>query len=898
MKLARVIAVFFALIFMGIAAAAAGLVSLTNDLPQIIKVDDYKPLLVSDVYARGGEKIGEYLIEKRTIVPFDKIPERLIWSFLAAEDDTFYEHKGVNYVAILRAFIVNFTAGEKRQGASTITQQVAKTLLLNDRSKTYTRKIREILLAQKMEENLSKQDILYLYLNQIYFGDGAYGVVAAADTYFRKPLEKLTLAEMAILAGLPKAPSDYSPTRNGPKAKQRQRYVLGRMLDLKKISKEEYEKSINEPVTVYVSRESREIAPYYVESLRQMLVQLVGEKALLQEGLRIYTGLDYKAQVGANTSVQEGLRAVDKRQGFRGAIRNLTKSEDQEKFLKDTRQTLRSRTAPSRIINPDGEYAEDTSLEIYHKKDAAGKVVTNIPDYIQKNQIVEGLVTKVDDAAGLTYVRFADAQGLIDISEMTWARKADTSLNPDSAPKIKVPSAALKVGDVILVKVTGDKYTKPMPTPPPGKKKPATKPVVMDQYAHLQLEQKPAVEGALLSIDQKTGEVIAMVGGYEWIHKKNEFNRTIQARRQTGSSFKTIVYASALDRGYTPATPVQDAPLVYEGQDEGQEEGKSWKPHNHDQKFEGDILFRRALIRSLNIPSVKILEDVGVSWAIDYSRRLGVFSPLNQDLSLVLGSSSLTLYEMTKVFSQFGRLGQRVRPIVIRKVVDRQGKVLLENVTLDRRFEKEINEIEKNLDAKRQMLSEPPAFAKTLAMGNPNQPGAPWTAPLFNEENPDQLIRPQTAYLMTTLLSGAVSEAGGTGGKARALGRPVAGKTGSTNGYFDGWFIGYTNQIATGTWVGFDEEKSLGLGEVGGDTALPIWVDYMKTAHQGLPVQDFSVPPGIVFANIDTQSGNLASSSSANVVRQAFVEGTEPKTLSGSPSLDDETEFLKKDLTE
>ncbi|RYZ71490.1 MAG: penicillin-binding protein 1A, partial [Proteobacteria bacterium] len=581
MKFARVLAVFFALIFVAIAATAAGLASLTGDLPQIIKVDDYKPLLITDVYARDGEKIGEYGIQKRTVVPYAQIPQRLVWSFLAAEDDTFFEHHGVNYVAILRAFIVNFTAGEKRQGASTITQQVAKQLLLNDTAKTYTRKIREILLAQKMEENLSKEDILFLYLNEIYFGDGAYGVSAAADTYFRKPLDKLTLAEMAMIAGLPKAPTDYSPTKNAQKAKTRQLYVLGRMLALKKISKPEYDQAVAEPVTVFVSRESRQIAPYYVETLRLMLTQLVGAKAVNEEGLKVYTGLDYKAQVAANESVQAGLRAVDKRQGYRGALRNISKQEDQDKFLLDTRKQLQKDTVPSLIIEPNGEYAKEQPLEIYHKKDAAGRVVTNIPPYVQKNQIMEALVTKVDDASGLVSARFADGQGLIDIAEMTWARKFDTAVNPDRAPKISKPSAALKVGDVILVKVVGEKFARVTPAPTGKKKTPAPKGQEYPDYAHLQLEQKPAAEGALLSIDQKTQEIIAMVGGYEWVHNKNEFNRTIQARRQTGSSFKTIVYASALDRGYTPGTPVQDAPLVYEGEDEGQEEGKSWKPHNH-----------------------------------------------------------------------------------------------------------------------------------------------------------------------------------------------------------------------------------------------------------------------------------------------------------------------------
>lgn len=895
MKFARILAVFVALLLLSIAGASASLISLSNQLPQIIKVEDYKPLMVTDVYARGGEKIGEFYREKRTLTPYDKIPKTLVNAFVAAEDDTFFQHHGINYVAIMRAFIVNLTTGEKRQGASTITQQVAKGLLLQDNGKTYTRKIKEILLAQKMEENLSKQDILYLYLNQIYFGEGSYGVSTAADTYFRKPLEKLTIAEMAILAGLPKAPSDYSPTDNPLKAKVRQKYVLGRMRDLKYITEPEYQAAINEPVTVFQRRESKQVAPYFIEALRLLLTPIIGEKALLDEGLKIYTGLDYKDQLAANESVQAGLRAVDKREGYRGPLKTITSPEDQEKFLISSRASLRSETAPSRVMEPDGNLAAvEKTLEVYHKKDAKGAILANIPPYIEKNQIVDGIVSKVDDAQGLVTVRFADGQGLIDIADMSWARKFDTGVNTKNAPRITKPSQALKPGDVIQVKVVDQKFKRAQAAPKKGQKpKPSQ---AFEDYAQLALEQKPQAEGALLSFDQKTGDVIAMVGGYEFVHKKNEFNRAIQARRQTGSSFKTIVYASALDRGYTPGTPVQDAPLVYEGEDEGQEEGKVWKPHNHDQKFEGDILFRRALIRSLNIPSVKILEDVGVSWATDYAKRLGVFSPLNQDLSLVLGSSSLTLYEMTKVVSHFGRLGQRIQPVMVRKVTDHSGKTIAENISLDRRFDKEMTAAAQSLEAKKTGEMEPPPPAKSLAtMGL--KPGLPFTSPFYFQD-PNQMIRPETAYLMTTILSGVVNEAGGTGGKARAIGRPVAGKTGTSNGYFDGWFLGYTAQVVTGTWVGFDEEKSLGLGEVGGDTALPIWVDYMKSAHQSLPVEEFSVPQGVVFANIDNQTGGLASSSSTNTVRQAFIDGTEPKTLSGSPSSEDETDFLKKDLSE
>ncbi|MES2854879.1 MAG: penicillin-binding transpeptidase domain-containing protein, partial [Bdellovibrionota bacterium] len=533
------------------------------------------------------------------------------------------------------------------------------------------------------------------------------------------------------------------------------------------------------------------------------------------------------------------------------------------------RKSLISEIAPVRVIQPDGRVEAEKKLEIYRKVDAKGLTVSNIPPYIKKDQIVEGIVTKIDDANGLVTVRFAEGIGLIDVEEMSWARKPDNSIKWENAKKIEKPSTVLKLGDMISVRVFGDKFTSIRLQDPKKKGAKPADPKFFEEYAHLLLEQKPIAEGALISFDQRTGEVVAMVGGYEFIRNKNEFNRTIQAKRQTGSSFKTIVYAAALDRGYTPATPIQDAPIVYETEEEGQEEGKTWKPHNHGQKFEGDILFRKALIRSLNIPSVKILEDVGVSWAIDYAKRLGVFSPLNADLSLALGSSSLTLYEMTKVFSQFGRLGQRIRPVVIHKVLDSSGRVIVQETSLDKRFEKEIGELDRYFEEKRVETTTPPPLAKSLAQPGV-EPGPPRTSTIFFD-SANQLIRPQTAYLMTTLLSSVVSEEGGTAGKARSLGRPVAGKTGSTNGYFDGWFIGYSPQIATGVWVGFDEEKSLGLGEVGGDTALPIWLDYMKSTHEKLPAQEFSVPSGIVFANIDAQTGRLASASSMNVVRQAFI---------------------------
>lgn len=923
MTLKRIIAIVLVLGLLAAGGASFAWISIANSLPQMIKVEDYKPLLVSEVYARGGEKIGEFSRENRVLIPYEKIPKHVIHAFLAAEDDTFFEHGGINYLAIMRAMFANLRTGRKSQGASTITQQVARSLLLSS-EKTYVRKIKEILLSYRMEENLKKEEILYLYLNQIYFGEGAYGIGAAADTYFRKTIDQLTLPEAAILAGLPQAPSAYSPTKHPQRAKERQKYVLKRMAAVNFINEDEAQKAINEPITVYLGKEYKAVAPFFVETLRQILVQQIGEKVLLDEGLKIHTSIDFKAQQEAQNQIRNGLRELDKRQGYRGPLKNIPSPQERDQFLLATRKKLENEKAPVRVILPEGNLKPERPLELFHKRDAQGRIVSNIPEYISKGQIVDAIVTKVDDALGLVAVRFAESFGLMDVADMGWARKPDPAVNADYAPRITKPSQVVKPGDVIQVKVVAEKFistrlSKPPPKPKKGQAPPPSPPkgLNFEAFAHVTLEQQPLAEASLISFDQKTGEILAMVGGFEFKKNENEFNRAIQAKRQTGSAFKTIVYASALDKGFTAATPIQDSPIVFEGKSveetEGQQEAetKTWKPHNHGQKFVGDILFRNALIRSLNIPTVKILEAVGVPWVVDYARRLGVFSALNQDLSLGLGSSSLTLYEMTKVFSQFGRLGQRIRPLMVHKVIDQRGKDLLEELSLDKRFEREIGELEKQYEEKRQTAittlaaTTATATAPQQVQGQAQGPGEAGSVehkipkvPQIYFQDPDQLISPQTAYVITTLLSGVINDEGGTAGRARALGRPAAGKTGSTNGYFDAWFIGYTPQIATGVWVGFDEEKSLGPGEVGGRAALPIWLEYMKTVHKDLPVMSFPVPQGIVFANIDNQTGQLASASSTSVVNQAFIQGTEPKELSGAPSSKDDTDFYKEDLTE
>lgn len=918
----------------------------SQSLPQLITVNDYKPLLVSEVYDRNGQQIGElFRDEKRTLVPFEQIPKLLVQAFLAAEDGQFYEHGGINFSAIFRAFIANLRAGRTVQGGSTITQQVAKTLLLTP-ERTLLRKVREAILAYRMEANLSKDEILYLYLNQIYLGQGAYGVKEAARVYFRKDLDKLNVEEMAMLAGLPQAPSRYSPISNPKSAKDRQNYVLTRMADVGFINAVEAKALKLKPVIVYRKKDYKSDSAFYLEIVRQLLIQKLGEKTVLDEGIKIYTGLDLAAQKAANEAVEKGLRELDKRQGYRGAKQNLATAADMAKFLVESKNEILLQQRDELTI-----FADGTSSDARLKQDEAAKLEAlltkaietkdpllkefpqALPPHIKPGEIVPGVVTQVDDVWGLVYVRFADGRGLIDFSSMDWARQPNPA-NSYTWDKIKKPSQALKVGDVIDVKIFSNKFfsseidKKLLALKQKQKaayQRPATVPD-FTQYAELNLEQVPIAEASLLSFDLETQEIIAMVGGYDF--NRSEFNRSVQASRQTGSAFKSIVYLAALDKGYTPATSILDAPIVFEEEIElkdsttDEAQIRRWKPENHGNKFRGDILFRTALINSLNVPTIRITEKIGVEWISEYARRLGIVSPLNMDMTLALGSSGVTLYEMNKVFANIARLGKRIRPLILHRVVARDGTELLQQASLDERFQEMIEQNDKKFDEQREAYL---AFAKirtqlaVFQMENPEldeesarneffklkgaEVGMPLDTfkkfqrmPQLYFEDPDQLISPETAYITTTLLQGVVEE--GTGAKARALGRPAAGKTGTTNDYYDAWFMGYTPQVASGVWVGFDEERKLGAGEVGGTSALPIWVDYMKNIHSDLPERSFSAPEGIVYVNIDNETGALASASSKSIVRQAFQEGREPKSQDARSSESEAADFLKEDFTE
>lgn len=855
----------------------------SSKLPKIIKAEDYAPLKVTEVFDRNGEKIGEFLRERRIVIDIKTLPPYVVQAFIAAEDSDFYKHTGINLQAIFRAMIANLRAGRTVQGGSTITQQVAKQILLTS-ERSIDRKIKEAILARRMEKDLTKEEILYLYLNQIYFGQGAYGIEMASQVYFKKPAAELQIHEAAILAGLPKAPSSFSPVRNPQRAKVRQLYVLSRMKDDKYITEEQRAESAVMPIKVNFMSDYKEVAPYFLETVRLLLIAELGEETVLDKGLKVYTSLDLEKHRHAQEALKKGLKDLDKRQGYRGPIKNLAMPADVLNFLAEKKKELLNKQQPFLTIDADGKLMEDPETSASAEGNAlvlSNPNTNQLPSFISTGDIIQGVVSKVSDKHGFVEVQLPDATGLIDFESMKWARKPDPSMMAKFA-EIKFPSQALKAGDVIEVLVVNSKIN----TEAYKKLKPEVRKQIFqyDTYVHLELEQEPEADAALLSLDQETQEIIAMVGGYSF--ERTEYNKAIQAARQTGSSFKPIVYAAALDKGFQPNTEIFDIPIVFKEEDKEKSTKdetiyNKYKPANHSRDFHGDVLFRDALIRSLNIPTIRITDSVGVNWVTAYARRLGIFSPLNNDITLSLGSSGVTLYEMTKVYSLFGRMGKRVRPLIIKKVFDESGEVLLENLSLDKRFQEEILNQEQQWQER---VIERQVFGDV-------------SDKFIFERDEDQLIKPQTAYVMTDILRGVIFDEQGTARSASSIGRPLAGKTGTTDNYYDAWFMGYSAQIATGVWVGYDQERSLGRGEVGGRAALPIWIDYMREAHKGLPVVDFPVPSGIVVAEIDGKTGKLATEYSERKYPQAFEEGQEPQETTGNDDQIDEKEFLKEDLS-
>lgn len=742
------------------------------DLPKINTLKDYRPATVTNVYSDDGRKIGEFYKERRIVIPLSDMPDNLINAFVAAEDSRFREHPGIDIQSIVRAFIKNFKAGTIVQGGSTITQQVTKSFLLTP-ERTYERKLKEAMLAYRIEKKFAKDEILYLYLNQIYLGHGAYGVEAASENYFGKHAKDLNLAECAMLAGLPQAPSRYSPFRFPDRAKQRQIYTLNRMKEEGMISNLDVTNAINTKLDIKPRKNwFIERVPRYTEHVRRYVEKKYGPDLLYNQGLNIHTAVNIELQKIARAAVKNGLGDLDKRTGYRGPVKNIPALRI-EGFCREVAATLNG-------------------------------------NLLQKDSIYKGVVLSVDDENKITRVRVGDFHGIIRLATMTWARKPD----PDVAyyeTKVRNPSEVLRAGDVIFVRVINE--------------------VMEDNAFEFALYQEPVAQAALLSIEAETGHVKTMIGGRDY--RNSQFNRAYQSRRQPGSAFKPVIYAAALDKGYTAASMIIDSPVVFEDT----ERDFVWKPRNYKEKFYGPTLFREALAKSRNIVTIKILQDIGIDYVIDYSRKLGITSEINRDLSIALGSSGLSLLEIVNAYSVFSNLGYLIEPVFITKIYDRDNN-LLESSKLVRK----------------------------------------------------KVIDMSTAYIMTNMMESVVKS--GTGRRVKALKRPVAGKTGTTNNLFDAWFLGYTPRYTTGVWVGLDQEAPLGKGETGSRAASPIWLEYMKNALEGKPVRTFNVPEGIVFAKIDAKTGLLPIEESEKTIFECFREGTipteytpEPDTVSGSEDL-------------
>jgi penicillin-binding protein 1A len=802
-----------ALVILGLAVfgglvLALAITFVSRDLPEIHSLADYQPKRSTVVYGSSGQIVSRFASERRTVVPYDRIPKIMVDSVVAAEDAEFFSHEGLDYLGMLRCAVKNTFTGRIRCGASTITQQTVKTFLLSPKQ-TLGRKLREMILAKRVEEALTKDEILYLYLNQIYFGHSAYGVQEASRVFFGKDVTRLSVEEAALLAGLPQSPSRLDPYRHPEKALERRQYVLNRLRATQKIDDRTLERANNTPLKLDWSAAESDLdtSNHYAAHVRTLLEDMLGKDRAHDGGLKVYTGIDPEMQREAEHALHEGLRSLDKRQGWRGPLAHLETNDlaTLKTLLSQRREKLASlniaESATSTTGGATGPVVWDLSavtLQGEHEGDIDSiSAQARFPRF-DLEHIFGGLVTRVDDTGKECLV---DLGGGTEVhvplrTGMAWARKFDIS-RATKAPHL--PSEVLRVGDIVLVKGTAFKRD--------GKS-------VLGV-----LEQRPKAEAALVAIDPTTHEVRALVGGFG--SGAGTFNRAVQAHRQAGSTFKPMVYAAAFETGeYTPLSPCLDAPRVYRDPWTGQ----SWKPMNYGGGFDGQITLRQALTHSKNLCSVELIDRIGVDHVLEVAKRVGVASPLPHNLTVALGSGDVTLMEMVNAYVTFATGGTYADPIFVRNIVDPDGKMIFES------------------------------HAETKSA-----------------------LRPEVAYQVTSLMQSVVEA--GTAQRVKALERPVAGKTGTSNEARNAWFIGFTPDLVTGVWVGFDNNDPLGPQETGGRAAIPIWLDFMQGATKKMPVRDFVAPQGIVFATVDPKSGKLTAPDSPGARVESFISGTEPTEL-------------------
>lgn len=808
---------FLALCFAAAGAAGAVGVWLTfaPTVPAFSSIADYQPVVGSQIFSADDQLIGEFAAERRVLVPVERIPPHLFQAFVSAEDKRFYSHFGVDVLGVSQAILDKLlNPASKLRGASTLTQQVAKGLLATRESyasateRSLRRKLREAILAIRLEQTLTKPEILYMYVSQIFLGHKAYGVQAAAEHYFQKNVWELSLVEIATLAGLPQRPSDYSPVSRPEAARSRRHYVLSRMLADGHISQEEHDEARDAVLKVYPRRELYlQIAPYFTEQVRREVVERYGERALLEDGLRIYTTVNLQYQRDAQQAVRNGLHQLDRRQGFRGPLVRLDR-EQRKLFASRHRESL--------------SLAEGEKLVL----DQAGLYLAQVTGFA-----AQGQMARID---------VAGTAGLLPLAGMRWARRPNPTERVD-LHYVKDVRHRLRIGDVVYVRPTSraalskDRYGwEAIDSVPRDAEEPLFK-----------LSQEPSAQAALMSVDPRTGYVVAQVGGYNF--EDSSFNRATQACREPGSAFKPIVYSAAIDKlDYTASTIIYDKPLVFDDPDNE----ARWKPRNAGLEFRGALPMRTCLMDSINIPAIRIAGAVGIDDIINNARNLGLTTPVKRELGTALGSSCTTLANLISVYTTINRYGERQDLHFIRKIVDRYGNVLEDH----RHPSDPTLGFAARVDRAYATLVEPRMRA---------------------------LDRPST-FLTVSLMRNVVR--GGTATMAQRIGAPVAGKTGTTDDSYDAWFMGFTRNLVSGVWVGHDKkERPLGVSEQGGRTALPIWVEYMGKSlrdYRSKPYRrindgEFPPPVGVVRKAIDPETGLLARPDS-RAVSEYYRVGSAP----------------------
>ncbi|MEI5679715.1 MULTISPECIES: penicillin-binding protein 1A [unclassified Mesorhizobium] len=761
------------------AGVAVYLGHITKDLPDYEVLAKYEPPVTTRIHASDGALMGEFARERRLYLPIQAVPDRVKAAFLSAEDKNFYNHPGVDLTGLGRAVITNLRnmgSGRRPVGASTITQQVAKNFLLTS-NQTYDRKIREMILAFRIEQAYSKDRILELYVNEIFFGLGAYGVAGAALTYFNKSVNELTVAEAAYLAALPKGPSNYHPFRYTDRAIERRNWVIDQMVDNGYVSREEGTKAKAEPLGVTPRRNGNYVfaGEYFTEEVRREIISRYGENALYEGGLSVRTTLDPKLQRLARKAMQHGLLKYDTLRGYRGPVKNISIDGDWGKALSEVKGL---------------DDVPEWQLAVVLDSSASGLTVG-----LQPKRQASGDIVKERE------------QGTVAKDDMSFAMR---HLVNGQRVKANSPADVLKPGDVIFVE------------PKQGA-----------EGAYM-LRQPPEVSGGLVAMDPHTGRVLAMVGGFSY--SESEFNRATQAMRQPGSSFKPFVYAAALDNGYTPASVIMDGPITIKVGN------TTWTPKNYDGKSAGPATLRSGIERSRNLMTVRLANDMGMKLVAEYAERFGLYDHLAPYLPMALGSGETTVMRMVSAYSVMANGGRQIKPSLIDRIQDRYGKTVFKHD--DRGCE------------------------ACVATEWSDQPEPELT------DNSEQVLDPMTAYQITSMMEGVVIR--GTAMTLAELGRPIAGKTGTTNDEKDAWFVGYTPNLVMGLYMGFDKPQGLGKGSTGGGLAAPIFKEFMGDAMKGMPIVDFKVPEGMKLIAINRKTGMRASKGDGGTIVEAFKPGTGP----------------------